>query len=204
MYIPAQFAETDLSRLHDFIEHHNFGVLLSVIQGEPFGTHLPFLLDREEGPFGTLLGHVARGNPHGAQLRDQHGMAILTGPHAYISPTWYEAENVVPTWNYTAVHAYGKIELIEEPESLLELLRRTVNFFEASMPTPWKLPEDSLFISRLLAQIVGFRLRIERLEGKMKLNQNHPEERRQKVATALNAIGDENSLGIAALMREVG
>ena len=107
MCIPAAFAEADMTRLHDFIEQNSFGVLVAPVGGQPFATHLPFLLDRTAGPHGTLVGHMARANPQGREAAGQTALAIFSGPHAYISPTWYEAEQVVPTWNYTAVHAYG-------------------------------------------------------------------------------------------------
>src|ERR1700759_3803266 len=109
MYVPSHFAETDLATLHDFIERYSFGLLVSQVDGQPFGTHLPFLLDRS-APHGTLIGHMARANPHWQSLREQPALVVFAGPHAYISPTWYEAANVVPTWNYTAVHVSGHAE----------------------------------------------------------------------------------------------
>src|SRR5262245_24231491 len=98
MYFPASFAETDPGKLHDFIEQHSFGTLVSQVDGLPFATHLPFLLERTSGPHGTLVGHTAQANPQWRELAGQTTLAIFSGPHAYISPTWYEAEQVVPTW----------------------------------------------------------------------------------------------------------
>ncbi len=201
MYVPPHFAETDLVALHDFIEAHSFGLLVSQVGDAPFATHLPFLLDRDAGPHGTLVGHVARTNPHWHELAARPALAVFSGPHAYISPTWYEAENTVPTWNYVAVHATGWAELVEEPDALLEIVRHTVDHYEAAMPQPWRLGDDSTFINRLLRQIVGFRLRIETLEGKWKLNQNHPAERREKAIRALEAAGSADALGVASAMR---
>ena len=129
-------------------------------------------------------------------------MAVFSGPHAYVSPTWYEAEHVVPTWNYVAVHAYGRVRLVEDQPGLLDIVRRSVEVYERSMPRPWSLGESDTFVERLLKQIVGFRIEIERIEGKWKLNQNHPVERREKVARALAERGDENSTAIATLMRQ--
>ena len=103
MYVPSHFAESDPATLHDFIERYSFGLLVSQVDAVPFATHLPFLLDRTAGPHGMLIGHMARANPHWESLRDQTALAVFSGPHAYISPTWYAAANVVPTWNYTAV-----------------------------------------------------------------------------------------------------
>lgn len=201
MYVPPAFAETDPGTLGAFIRRNSFGLLVSQVGGEPFATHVPFLLESDAGPHGALVGHLARANPHGQHLAGQTALAVFSGPHAYVSPTWYAAENVVPTWNYTAVHAYGRVTLVEEPDALLGIVRDSVAFYEAGMPTPWPLEGGSVFVTRLLAQIVGFRIEIERLEGKFKLSQNHPLERRERVATALLAQGDENAVGVAEMMR---
>ena len=201
MYIPPHFAESDPATLHAFIEQHSFGLLSSQVDGLPFGTHLPFLLDRDAGPHGTLVGHMARANPQWRELAGQTALAIFSGPHAYISPAWYEAENVVPTWNYLAVHAYGPVRLIEDRDALLEIVQRSVTVYEAAMPRPWQLDTTGPFVDRLLAQIVGFHIEIEKIEGKWKLNQNHSVDRRAKVVRALREQGGENSNGIADLMR---
>jgi transcriptional regulator len=201
MYLPAAFAEPDLTRLHHFIEQNSFGILVSQVEGLPFATHLPFLLDRTAGPHGTLVGHMARANPQWREAGGQTALAIFSGPHAYISPTWYEAEQVVPTWNYTAVHAYGRVEVVEDNGALLEIVQRSVRAYERAMPRPWSLGPSSPFVERLLAQIVGFRIEVEKIEGKFKLNQNHPAERRKKVVRALQQRGGENAQAVAALMQ---
>lgn len=202
MYIPPAFQESDLPTLHQFIERHSFGLLVSQHEGSPFATHLPFLLDRSSGSLGALVGHVARANPQWEHGLGQQVLAVFSGPHAYISPTWYEAEHVVPTWNYVAVHAYGRVRLVEDQPGLLDIVRRSVEVYERAMPRPWSLGEADTFAERLLKQIVGFRIEIERIEGKWKLNQNHPVERREKVVRALEERGDEDSTAIAALMRQ--
>ena len=201
MYVPPHFAETDPAALHDFVEAHAFGLLVSQHGGGPFATHLPFLLDRAAGPHGTLIGHVARANPHWHDLADAPVLAVFTGPHAYVSPTWYEDEPAVPTWNYVAVHAAGRAELVDDRDDLRAIVARSVAVFEAGMPTPWRFDPDTTYADRLLAQIVGFRIVVEKLEGKWKLNQNHPAERRVKVVRALEAAGGENRQAVAAAMR---
>jgi len=200
MYVPAAFAETDLTRLHDFIEQNSFGLLVSQVDGLPFATHLPFLLERTSGPHGTLVCHVARANPQWQQAGGQTVLAICHGPHVYVSPSWYEAEQVVPTWNYVAVHAYGRAQVIQDESALLDIVQRMVRVYERSMPRPWSFDGSTTFAERMLAQIVGLRIEIEKIEGKYKLNQNHPVERRQKVVGALRQRGDENSQAIASMM----
>jgi transcriptional regulator len=201
MYIPTAFAETDRTTLHDFIERHSFGLLVSSVDGLPFATHLPFLLDRAAGPHGALVGHMARANPQWQKANDQTVLAIFSGPHAYISPTWYEAEQVVPTWNYTAVHAYGRLQIVEDQGAMLDIVRAMVGVYEQAMPRPWSFDPSSTFAQRMLAQIVGFRIEIEKIEGKWKLNQNHPVERRRKVVRALRQQSDDNAQGVADLMQ---
>jgi transcriptional regulator len=200
MYTPAAFVEPDLDKLHDFIQAHSFGVLTTQQDGIPFGTHLPFLLDRADSPNGTLVGHMARANPQWQQANGQTALAIFSGPHAYISPTWYEAEHVVPTWNYVAVHVYGQVQVIEDRDRLLQIVEATVTTYEQSMPRPWSMPRIDTFVERMLAQIVGFRINIEKIEGKWKLNQNHPPERRLKVAQGLKERKTENATAIADLI----
>jgi transcriptional regulator len=202
MYVPAAFAETDLTRLYDFIQRHSFGLLTTLVDGLPFATHLPFLLDRDAGPKGRLTCHVARANPQWRQAHGQTALAVFSGPHAYVSPTWYEAEPAVPTWNYVAVHAYGRLEVVEDAAGLREIVGRLVAVYEASMPSPWSMGGGT-YVDRLLGQIVGLRLQVERLEGKWKLNQNHPAERREKVARALRRRGGEDALAIAAMMESM-
>ncbi|OAI39374.1 transcriptional regulator [Planctomycetaceae bacterium SCGC AG-212-D15] len=202
MYIPTAFAETDPAKLHDFIAAHSFALLVSHLHGELFATHLPLLLDRDAGPAGVLHGHMARANPQWQELEGQNVLAVFSGPHAYVSPTWYEAEEVVPTWNYVAVHAYGTVHLVQEEEPLRQLLVKTVATYEQSMPRPWSIAPDDAFLARMARGVVGFRIEISRLEGKWKLNQNHPEERRRKVAKVLADSSSPDDREIARLIAE--
>jgi transcriptional regulator len=201
MYIPTAFAESDLAKLHDFIEQNSFGLLVSQVDGLPFASHLPFLLERTTGPHGCLIGHVARANPQWQEAGGQTALAIFSGPHAYISPTWYEAEQVVPTWNYVAVHACGQIQILENEDAVLDIVQKSVEVFEKAMPRPWSIGGSRTYIQRRLAQIVGFRMEIDKIEGKWKLNQNHPVDRRKKVVKALRQRGGENAQAIAAMMQ---
>jgi transcriptional regulator len=194
MYIPAHFAETDVAALHGFIEQNPFGLLISQLDGVPFATHLPFLLDRSTN---ILLGHVAKPNPHWRQLVGQEVLCIFNGPHAYISPSWYEAEKTVPTWNYVAVHVYGRATLIEEPRERVALVQRLTERMEQSLPKPWTFDESDPHVHALAAGIVGFRIAVDRIEGKWKLNQNHSAERRRKVIARLREQGGDDANEIA-------
>lgn len=202
MYVPAAFAVSDLAKLHDFVEQNSFGLLVSQVDGQPFASHLPFLLERQAGPNGALVGHMARANPQWKDSNGQNGLAIFSGPHAYVSPTWYEADQVVPTWNYVAVHVYGRLQVIDDAAAVQSIVERTVGFYEQGMAEPWTFDGSTTFATRMLSQIVGFRLEIEKIEGKWKLNQNHPVERRKKVIEVLDRADDENSRAIAIMMRQ--
>src|SRR5262245_49791820 len=190
MYVPPHYSQTDQSTLFQFIDDHPFGLLISKQDGLTVATHLPFLLDRTAGN-GVLLAHVARQNPQWEQMANQSVLAIFHGPHAYVSPTWYQSEKVVPTWNYVAVHAYGQVSLIEDSDELIELVRVLTDRFESDRPVPWTFDASESFIHRMAKQIVGFRIAIDRIEGKWKLNQNHPVERRRRVITALRERGGD-------------
>jgi transcriptional regulator len=200
MYIPPHFAVDDLPTLHEFIDRHPFGLLVSQHDGAPFATHLPFLLDRQPTPHGALLGHVARQNPQWRQLAGQQVLCVFSGPHAFISPTWYQAEKVVPTWNFVAVHAYGRARVIDDPDALLALVGRLTERFERDMPAPWRVDPANPFLRKAATHIVGFAVDVERLEGKWKLNQNHPADRRRRVIAALREQSDEDAREIADLM----
>ena len=203
MYVPSHFAVSDTAQLHDLIERYSFGLLVSQVGGVPFASHLPFLLDRTAGPHGTLFGHVARANPHWRELAGQTALAVFSGPHAYVSPTWYEAENVVPTWNYVALHAYGRAAVIEDRAAVLDIVQRSVAVYESTMPRPWTFDGTSAYAGRQLGAIVGFRIEIERLEGKWKLNQNHPIERRKKVSEILGGQSGGDAQAVAEMMRAI-
>jgi transcriptional regulator len=200
MYIPTSFSQSDLPTLHAAIERYSFATLIS-LSGGLTASHLPLLVDRDAGRYGTLIGHMARANLQWLSAAQHQVLAIFHGPHAYISPRWYDAPLVVPTWNYVAVHAYGQLELIDAPDQTILVLRQMVDHFESSLPEPWQLDEPAEFVDRLAAQIVAFRIPIDRLEGKWKLSQNQSVDRRERVMEALACQEDENSREIAAFMR---
>jgi transcriptional regulator len=201
MYIPASFAETAPAKLHDFMRRHSFALLTSMGDGGLFASHLPLLLDAEAGPHGQLIGHMASANPQWRNVRGEV-LAVFSGPHAYVSPSWYEEPGTVPTWNYVAVHAYGTFRVVEDRDALLGILRRSVSAYEGRRSEPWAFDESAENLDRLLKSIVGFFIDITRLEGKWKLSQNHPEKRRSRVVRALKAQPEHDAQAIATLMAE--
>jgi transcriptional regulator len=199
MYIPASFHVTDTAKLHEFMRRQSFAVLVSQGNEGLIASHLPLLLDTDAGPLGQLFGHMARANPQWRKVEGEV-LALFDGPHAYISPRWYGETETVPTWNYVAVHAYGTFQVVEDREELLTILRRSVATYEGGRAEPWVFDESTAYAERMLKSIVGFRIAIQRLEGKWKLGQNHSEERHRRVVRALRAYPDEDSQTIAALM----
>jgi len=200
MYIPKAFRETDTEVLHQFMSQYGFATLITTGPQGMTASHLPILVNRSPGPLGTLAGHFARANEQSAET-GQEALVIFSGPHTYVSPTWYETPNTVPTWNYVAVHAYGILAPVTDRDELCQILKETTEKYEQPRPNPWTFDATTNFHQKLMEGIVGFKLEISRLEGKWKLNQNHPVERRQKVIQALQSVGGENQLAIAALMQ---
>lgn len=203
MYTPSQFSENNLERLHDFIEGHSFATVITTDEVEPIASHLPLLLNRSAGTHGQLIGHLAKANPQWRSAEGKTTLSIFHGPHAYISPTWYEVQNAVPTWNYVAVHVYGKWKLEENRGSKAEIIRRYVETYESAMPKPWSADQtEEGFVDQLLDGIVCFTIDIERIEGKWKLNQNHEPERRRRAIQALLKSGNAREIEVANLMRK--
>ncbi|BDG46022.1 hypothetical protein PspKH34_05830 [Parageobacillus sp. KH3-4] len=127
---------------------------------------------------------------------------VFSGPHAYISASWYNEPNTVPTWNYVAVHVYGAVRIIEKKEEMVERMEKTVNFYESSMPNPWNAKFDDKFIDGLVNGIVVFEILINRMEGKWKLSQNHSIERQQNLINGLKTSNKYNSAEIAKMMEQ--
>ena len=204
MYIPAAFRETRLDALHGLIQANSFGTLVSQLDGELFATHIPFLLNAGLGPNGTLRGHFARANPHWQAFSGSESLAIFQGPHAYISPSWYASALAVPTWNYSAVHAYGKPTVMEDPTRVRALLERTVGTFESSLPEQWSTARvGDEYVTKLAQGIVAFEMPILRLEGKRKLGQNRPVADARSAAAGLQLNGDASGRAVAQQMLEV-
>ncbi len=202
MYLPKSFDVTDPDKLAEVMRHFSFATLIKTTNGVPFATHLPVLHRPQIGTQGVLIGHVARANPqwqHFANVTES--LAIFSGPHAYISPSWYATELAVPTWNYIAVHAYGVPRVIEDEAWLESLLDEMVQRYESNRPKPWpnQLPTD--FRRNLLKSIVGFEMPISRIEGKFKLSQNRPEQDRTNVIRELSGSMNPDAQAIADWMR---
>jgi len=201
MYVPSIYSETDRTKLFDFMEANSFAVMITHHESHCQATHIPFLVDRTAGPQGALLGHMARANPQWRELGGE-ALVVFSGPHAYVSPSWYEARDVVPTWNYVAVHAYGAIKIVEDHAELTRILNATIATYESSRAKPWSMDFASPYADKMMKGVVGFRISVSGLEGKWKLSQNHSLERRERVVKALEREGGEHARAIASLMKQ--
>ncbi len=190
MYTPRHFALDDLAAQHGLIDACDFGIVISNGAEGMFATHIPLLLARDEGKFGTLYGHVARINPHVALFGKGEALVVFSGPHAYVSPTWYSDRTTnVPTWNYAAVHCYGVP--MPSSEDQLQHLRHMVQRYEGARANGWSVDELKAEMRESLPRaIMPFRMEITRIEGKAKLSQNKPRAERERVIEGLKAAGE--------------
>lgn len=191
MYTPKHFIEQDPARIAAIIEQYSFATLLTATPDGIQVTHAPLVLDPQRGPHGTLIGHIARANPHASALTDGgHATAIFHGPHGYISPTWYADQNPrvpnVPTWNYVALHVHGRVRRIDDADAKLAIVADLSSRFEAADGSGWK-PADTTAHAAQLGAIVGFEITIDQIEAKAKLSQNRSLADRQRVIAALAA-----------------
>jgi len=203
MYLPAHFEETRPERLRALLRENPLATWVVQADGGLQVNHIPFMLDADRGPHGTLVGHVARANPVWRSLGPS--VAVFQGPQAYISPSWYPSKRehgkVVPTWNYAVVHAHGTPRAIEAPDEVLAIVTRLTQTHEAGSAGPWAVsdaPAD--YIEQMLKAIVGIEIAVERWVGKWKASQNRGVPDRLGTVAGLRQRGGEQGLGMAALV----
>ncbi len=203
MYVPGQFRQEDVGELKRLMRAHGFATLVTTgPDGAPSATHLPLLLEEDPPDAGTLWlrSHMARANPQWKHFANGAAvLAIFHGPHALVHSNWYASAPNVPTWNYAVVHAYGTATVIDGGGAT-----RDVAYRLAAQYTPDMRPIPPEFEQKLLLALVTFEIRVTRLEGKYKLNQNKSAEDRANVIEKLAESGDEGERQTAELMRRYG
>ena len=208
MYNPAAFVENRTSVLHAFIREQPFAALVTSGPNGLLATHAPMLLDARAETEAVLRCHVARANPQWRELEaSPAALVIFSGPHHYISPSWYpsihEHGRVVPTWNYIAVHVWGRAKIFEDPDLLLPYLRELTREHEAALEKPWSIDNaPRQFIDTMANAIVGIEIPIERIAGKWKLGQNRSPEDRAGAIEGLEILDSAQSTEIASAMRQ--
>jgi transcriptional regulator len=202
LYVPSHFRVEDRAELLEFMRENAFATLVSSGASGLHVSHIPLIADAAADRSVRLLGHIARANPQWSALeKADHVVAIFHGPHAYVSPSWYEHHPAVPTWNYAVVHAEGKPRLMDEA-ALRELLRRLSSTYEEGRPAPWRMEGlEPDYVAKMVGVIGGFTIEVERLEGKFKLSQNRPGQDAGRVKAELEAEGQTQ---LAALMAAHG
>jgi transcriptional regulator len=205
MYTPPAFREDDPAELRRIMREARLATLVTMTSEGLMATPLPLFLDETEGEFGTLHGHLARANPQWSTATETEALVLFNGLDAYVTPSWYAAKQehgkVVPTWNYVAVHAYGRPEFFTDEAGLRDVVSRLTNLHEAGRAYPWAVddaPPD--FVRAQLKGIVGVRIPISRIEGKRKLSQNRSEADRQGVASGLAASARPDDVEMAVLI----
>jgi transcriptional regulator len=201
MYTPSHFQIDDRDTLNAFMRQHSFATIVTHDGKVPHATHMPVLLNPTQGSHGCLLSHMARANPQWQHFSETEVLVIFTGPHAYISPAWYATEPAVPTWNYTAVHAYGIPRLVTQHDRFAEMLHDLIEFYETGRPNRWHGTLSAEFRDGLMKGIVGIEIEITRLEGQFKLSQNRPQDA-AKVITVLENSTDQTDRDTAKMMQE--
>lgn len=198
MYIPKNFLITNRQEAISFMQRYSFATIITVSDGVPSATHLPFVVSQREEQI-VLTSHFAKANPQATEVLNGNPLVIFAEPHAYISTKHYEQVNSVPTWNYIAVHAYGTATLIESPEKKAILLEQTMQFYEADYLKQWAdIPED--YKLKMMQGIVGFEIIVDDLQAKKKLSQNKSEAERKSIISELSNKSNSTEKDIAAYM----
>lgn len=198
MYLPSHFEETRVDVMRELVRNHALGALVTSGTGGLTANHVPFLLDTEPGPFGTLRAHVARANPVWREFSaDVEALVIFQGPQTYITPSWYatkkESGKVVPTYNYMVVHAHGVMRAIDDAVWLREFVGRLTDRMESTRAQPWAVTDaPEAFIAAQLRAIVGIEIKLTRLVGKWKVSQNRNDVDREGVVAGLREAGGVN------------
>ena len=208
MYIPVANREDDISELRRFVRANPFCTLVSVTGQGLVASHIPVVLHENASGFGVLRGHLARGNSHWRDFnKGVETLAIFAGPQHFISASWYPGKKThgreVPTWNYVAVHVYGRLRVIEDQDWLLDHLKTLVDKNERIAEHPWSVSDaPQEFITAQMHAIVGLELEVSRVEGKWKVSQNRNDEDAAGVMAGLQSLGTPSSEVMRELVRE--
>jgi transcriptional regulator len=198
MYTPKHFQLSDEQEAIDFMQCYSFATIVTATDNVPFATHIPFLVSKRDDKI-VLSSHFAKANPQATEIVGKDILVIFTEPHAYISPKHYEKETNVPTWNYIAVHAYGKATILSEGEQTANLLAQMISNYEADYLRQWNsLPDE--YKQRMMKGIVAFEIIVDDLQGKQKLSQNRTEVERENIINALDKSDDTTEAEIAKYM----
>jgi transcriptional regulator len=205
MYIPAFNRVDDDRKIDHLIVHYGFATVVTQKDEVPFASHVPVLLERASDGARILRSHMARANPQWRQFTpNSEVLCIFSGPHAYISPSWYQMQHTVPTWNYAVVHVYGKATIVDDITAMRRIVLDTTAKYESMMPRPWQIPLSENEMDEMLNAVVGFSIEVTRVEGKFKLGQNRSREDREGLLRGLVSSPDAMNQELAAFIATHG
>lgn len=200
MYIPELYKNENPEDIKNFLRSYSFGILVNQTEGKLWGTHIPLELETNLQGKEVLFGHLSKENPQGSSFENnKEVLAIFSGPHTYISSSWYDHENV-PTWNYLAVHVYGKVRIIEG-EEMLFAMKKLVDKYEAASKNPVRLENLSAGTMKQINGIVAFEIEITEIQAVKKLSQNRDDKNHNAIISELESQNDNNAKAIAAAMK---
>lgn len=200
MYIPHHYKQTNLAEIKAFIVQNSFGILINQVEGKPWATHIPLELETDNDGNDFLVGHIAKANPQGQHFTDNTTvLCIFNGPHSYISSSWYKEEEV-PTWNYIAVHVYGKL-IISSEEEVMDSMHKLVDKYEKIAKNPISLKNMSKKTLRQVKGVIGFKINIDDIQATYKLSQTRTDDH-AKIISELEETNDANAYEIARAMKK--
>ncbi|RXR22591.1 FMN-binding negative transcriptional regulator [Flavobacterium stagni] len=201
MYILENYSLTNQAEIHEFLHKNGFALLINQTLGKLWATHVPLVLDFKSDGTPYLLGHISKVNPqHEGFAENNEILAVFTGPHAYISSSWYDHENV-PTWNYIAVHVYGKIKIHSHEEAVLGL-KKLVDKYEEKSENPIRVENLSEKTMREARGIIGFEIEITSIEAQKKLSQNRDDVNYKNIISELETLKDPQAKAMADAMKK--
>lgn len=199
MYIPHYYKNENISEVKEFLKQNSFGILINTVDGKPWGTHIPLELDVDDGGKNILMGHIAKANPQWKDFENNpEVLCIFNGPHSYVSSSWYQEEEV-PTWNYVAVHVYGKLKIIEG-DILMDHLKKLVDKYESDSKDPIRVENLSKNTMKQIRGVVGFQIEIDEIQAAYKLSQTRKHDHK-KIIEELEGKLDAGSKAIAQHMK---
>jgi transcriptional regulator len=200
MYIPEIYLNENQAEIEQFIHENGFGILINQTKGKLWATHIPLLLENKNDQQ-ILVGHISKLNPQADSFKTNDDvLAIFSGAHSYISSSWYDHENV-PTWNYLAVHVYGKVKLHSYEQSV-EALKSLVDNYELKSKNPVKVENLSEKTMREAHGIVSFEIEITRIESVKKLSQNRDNKNYKNIISELEKTNENQSIEVAKAMKK--
>ncbi len=198
MYTPKHYRNENIDKAIQFMERFNFGVMVSSESDKPVATHLPFVISKVNDKI-ILTSHFAKANEQAIKIEEKEILTIFSEPHAYISPKFYDKKQNVPTWNYLAVHTYGKVKIIRNEEAIFQILEQMISNFDSSYLEQWNELSYN-YKSKMAKGIIAFEIVVEEIQFKEKLSQNKTQKERNRIVSAFTQSSNANENSIAEFM----